>query len=73
MLKPVGTNNGTVGTNNGTIQGDASSDPELTENEKRIVLELVKSPALTYTDLTEKILACKEQARLKAIGFAFPV
>lgn len=55
LMPKIGTNNGTnVGTNNGTIQGDASSDPELTENEKRIVLELVKSPALTYTDLTDE-------------------
>ena len=50
LMPRVGTN---VGTNDGTIPGADSSDPELTENEKRIVLELVKSPKLTYAELAD--------------------
>ena len=51
LMPRVGTN---VGTNDGTIPGADSSDPELTENEKRIVLELVKSPKLTYAELADE-------------------
>ena len=51
MMPRIGTN---VGTNNGTIPEADSADPELTENEKKVVLELVKSPYLTYADLADK-------------------